>query len=110
MDNTSLDNQRLKGIDYCIQNGFKYEVFNDVISGSKINRDGLDLLFQKVYDKEISGIILYRWDRLQRQNRFIPNSTLSDVYKKEGLRFFWKGNGALCYRRKSRKTEPPMER
>ena len=69
MDNTSLDNQRLKGIDYCIQNGFKYEVFNDVISGSKINRDGLDLLFQKVYDKEISGIILYRWDRLQRQNR-----------------------------------------
>tara|TARA_B000000475_G_C15999919_1_gene448513 strand:+ start:690 stop:1493 length:804 start_codon:yes stop_codon:yes gene_type:complete len=37
-------------------------------------------------------------NRLQRQNRFIPNSTLSDVFKKEGLRFFWKGNGTNCVR------------
>lgn len=69
MDNTSLNNQKEKGIDYCKRNGFKYEIFNDVVSGSKVNRDGLDLLFQKIYDKEIDGIILYRWDRLQRENR-----------------------------------------
>ena len=69
MDNTSLNNQKEKGIDYCKKNGFKYEIFNDVVSGSKVNRDGLDLLFQKIYDKEIDGIILYRWDRLQRENR-----------------------------------------
>lgn len=37
-------------------------------------------------------------NRLQKQNRFIPNSTLSDVYKKEGLRHFWKGNGTNCIR------------
>ena len=37
-------------------------------------------------------------NRLQMQNRFIPNSTLRDVYKKEGLRYFWKGNGTNCVR------------
>ncbi len=37
-------------------------------------------------------------NRLQMQNRFIPNSTLRDVYKKEGLRHFWKGNGTNCVR------------
>ena len=36
--------------------------------------------------------------RIQRQNHFIPNSTLTDVYKKEGLRYFWKGNGTNCVR------------
>ena len=30
--------------------------------------------------------------RLQRQNSFIPNSTLRDVIKKEGIRYLWKGN------------------
>ena len=37
-------------------------------------------------------------NRIQKQNYFIPNSTLTDVYKKEGLRFFWKGNGVNCIR------------
>ena len=36
--------------------------------------------------------------RIQRQNYFIPNSTLTDVYKKEGFRYFWKGNGTNCVR------------
>lgn len=36
--------------------------------------------------------------RLQRQNSFIPNSTMRDVYRKEGLRYFWKGNGINCIR------------
>ena len=37
-------------------------------------------------------------NRIQRQNYFIPNSTLTDVYRKEGFRFFWKGNGSNCVR------------
>lgn len=37
-------------------------------------------------------------NRIQRQNYFIPNSTLKDVYKKEGIRYFWKGNGTNCVR------------
>ena len=37
-------------------------------------------------------------NRIQRQNYFIPNANLTDVYKKEGIRFFWKGNGVNCIR------------
>ena len=33
--------------------------------------------------------------RLQRQNSFIPNSTLRDVIKKEGIRYLWKGNAVV---------------
>ena len=37
-------------------------------------------------------------NRIQKQNYFIPNATMKDVYNKEGLRFFWKGNGVNCVR------------
>ncbi len=43
----------------------------------------------------VAPIELYR---LQRQNKFIPDSTLRDVYKKEGISYFWKGNGVNCIR------------
>ena len=36
--------------------------------------------------------------RIQRQNHFIPNSTLRDVCKKESFRYLWKGNGTNCIR------------
>lgn len=36
--------------------------------------------------------------RLQRQNSFMPNSTLKDVIKKEGVRYLWKGNMVNCVR------------
>jgi solute carrier family 25 (mitochondrial phosphate transporter), member 23/24/25/41 len=45
-----------------------------------------------------SAVAPIELNRLQMQNSFIPNSTLTDVYKKEGLRFFWKGNGTNCIR------------
>jgi len=31
--------------------------------------------------------------KIQRQNDFIPHTTLRDVFKKEGIRYLWKGNG-----------------
>lgn len=31
--------------------------------------------------------------KIQRQNYFIPHTTLRDVFKKEGIRYLWKGNG-----------------
>ena len=36
--------------------------------------------------------------KFQRQNFFIPNSTIRDVLKKEGFRYLWKGNGTNCLR------------
>ena len=35
-------------------------------------------------------------NRIQRQNYFIPNANLRDVYKKEGFRHYGKGNGTNC--------------
>ena len=43
----------------------------------------------------VAPIELYR---IQRQNSFIPSSTLKDVVKKEGVRHLWKGNGTNCIR------------
>ena len=36
--------------------------------------------------------------KIQRQNHFIPNSTLKAVLKKEGIRYLWKGNAINCLR------------
>ena len=62
MDNLSLDNQKERGIRYCDDNGYLYEVYSDVISGSKVLRVGLDELFQKIYDGRLDGIVLYELD------------------------------------------------
>jgi len=69
MDNLSLNNQKDRGIKYCEENEYGYETFFDVISGSKVKRDNLDILFKKIYDNELDGIVLYEWDRLQRENK-----------------------------------------
>ena len=36
--------------------------------------------------------------RLQKQNRFIPGSSLKHIFKNEGVFGFWKGNGVNCMR------------
>jgi solute carrier family 25 (mitochondrial phosphate transporter), member 23/24/25/41 len=36
--------------------------------------------------------------RLQKQNRFIPGSSLKHILKNEGVFGFWKGNGVNCMR------------
>ena len=36
--------------------------------------------------------------KIQRQNYFIPNSTIRDVLKKEGISYLWKGNLTNCIR------------
>lgn len=36
--------------------------------------------------------------KIQRQNSFMPNSTINAVIEKEGIRYLWKGNGVNCLR------------
>lgn len=52
----------------------------------------------------ISGIVsrtltapLELW-KLQRQNSFMPGSTIGGVVRDEGFRYLWKGNGTNCLR------------
>ncbi len=54
----------------------------------------LDNFFKGTVSSAISKTLtapIELW-RIQRQNHFIPNSTLKDVIKKEGIRYLWKGN------------------
>ena len=69
LEKSSLITQKKMGIEFCERKGFNYEVFNDVISGTKINRIELGKLVEKLYNKELEGIWLYNWDRLQREKR-----------------------------------------
>jgi len=75
----SIDNQKVRGIEYCDKLGYDYEIFEDVISGSKVNRKGLDDLFGKVLMGEINGILLYEWSRLSREKRLMVK--LEDLLK-----------------------------
>ena len=36
--------------------------------------------------------------KIQRQNAFMPDSSIRAVLRKEGVRYLWKGNGANCMR------------
>ena len=56
------------------------------------------LFFENFFVSSVASVIsktssapIELW-RIQRQNPFIPHSTLKDVIKKEGLRYLWKGN------------------
>jgi putative resolvase len=69
MDGTSLNNQKERGIKWCNSNGYNFEIYSDVISGSKVNRDGLNELYERIYSGDLDGILLYEWDRLSRENR-----------------------------------------
>ena len=69
MDGTSLENQKERGIKWCNNNGYNFEIYSDVISGSKVNRDGLNELYERIYSGDLDGILLYEWDRLSRENR-----------------------------------------
>ncbi len=59
----------------------------------------MDIFFQNFFISSLSSTIAktvsapFELFRIQRQNPFIPNSTLKKVIKKEGLRYLWKGNG-----------------
>ena len=61
-------------------------MYNDIISGAVAG---------VVSRTMVAPIELYR---VQRQNSFVPNSTIRDVMNREGIRHLWKGNGTNCIR------------
>ena len=62
----SIDFQKDKGSNYCIDNDYDFEVYEDVISGDIVNRDGMTVMFSKIYKKELDGFWIYDWNRLIR--------------------------------------------
>ena len=64
--NTSLLSQKLLGIEYCEINNYDYEVFEEIESGGKYEREEFLLLENKVKSGEIKGVWVYDNDRLSR--------------------------------------------
>lgn len=65
-DNTSLQNQREKGIEFCKRNEFEYEIFSEVISGGTSQRKELEKLEYKLLNGLLEGVWLFDWDRMIR--------------------------------------------
>ena len=67
-DNTSLQVQMEMGVKYCDSVGYEYEVFSEVISGTKkgIDRDKFRELEDKIFSGEIGGIWFFDYDRMIR--------------------------------------------
>lgn len=65
IDNTSLSNQKLRGIEFCERNGYEYEVFSEQISGGVVleDRKMFDKLSNSLLSGELDAIWLLSWDR-----------------------------------------------
>lgn len=64
--NTSLNNQRILGEEFCKKNNYDYEIFEDKESGNKYDRKNFLSLEEKVKSGDIKGIWVYDNDRLSR--------------------------------------------
>ena len=68
-ENTSLPKQIENGKKFCNDNDYQYEVFDEIVSGTKkgSDRDKFKKLEDKLYSKELDGIWIYDWDRMIRE-------------------------------------------
>jgi site-specific DNA recombinase len=67
----TLEQQELPLIEYCQKEGWEYEIFKDFASGSKESRPQLDVMIQKIRNKEFQAIMIFRLDRLGRSLRHL---------------------------------------
>ena len=79
----SLHDQVERGKDFCISNGYDFEVFKDGgYSGTLpiVERPQLDLLMTKVFLNEVKGVYVVDWDRFSRDDKvgFVLKTTFRD--------------------------------
>jgi site-specific DNA recombinase len=65
----SLENQKLKIHTYCDLHNFELDTIIEDAgkSGKDLNREGVQELIQKVKDKRIGAVLVYKLDRLSRK-------------------------------------------
>ena len=90
-ENESLDVQRNKGIKFCEYNGYEYEVFEDVVSGTKLGKDrkSFSELESEVWNGNIGGIWIYDWDRGMREMGV--GIVMRDFIVESGIKFWVNG-------------------
>lgn len=85
-DNSSLQTQRILGIEFCRINKYEYEIFEDVESGGSYKRFEFDNLKEKIINKNLDGIWVYDIDRISRDVG-VGEEFKNFVYKND-FRFF----------------------
>lgn len=65
-ENSSLENQRILGEEFCRMNNYEFVVFKDVESGGKLNRKEFSRLIELCKKKDLDGLWVYDNDRLSR--------------------------------------------
>ena len=80
-ENTSLENQRLLGVEFCKHNNYEYKVFTDVESGTIFKRKEFTKLLNECREGKLNGIWVYDNDRLGRDVDVSGDKFLSDQQK-----------------------------
>jgi DNA invertase Pin-like site-specific DNA recombinase len=62
----TLEQQEVPLMEYCKKENWEFEVSKDFASGTKESRPQLDMMMQKIRNKEFDAVIIYRLDRLGR--------------------------------------------
>jgi len=83
----SLENQQVKIRTYCDLHNFELETIIEDAgkSGKDLNREGVQELIQKVKDKRIGAVLVYKLDRLSR--KVIDTLNLIELMKKNHVEF-----------------------
>jgi site-specific DNA recombinase len=83
----SLENQKVKICTYCDLHNFELETIIEDAgkSGKDLNREGVQELIQKVKDKRIGAVLVYKLDRLSR--KVIDTLNLIELMKKNHVEF-----------------------
>jgi DNA invertase Pin-like site-specific DNA recombinase len=83
----SLENQQLKIRTYCDLHNLELETIIEDAgkSGKDLNREGIQELIQKVKDKRIGAVLVYKLDRLSR--KVIDTLNLIELMKKNHVEF-----------------------
>jgi site-specific DNA recombinase len=83
----SLENQKVKIRTYCDLHNFELETIIEDAgkSGKDLNREGIQELIQKVKDKRIEAVLVYKLDRLSR--KVIDTLNLIEMMKKNHVEF-----------------------
>lgn len=81
----TLEQQEVPLIEYCKKENWEYEVFKDFASGSKESRPQLDIMMQRIRNKEFDAVMIYRLDRLGRSLKHLLQ--LVEEFSNKKVRF-----------------------
>jgi len=65
-EDQTLEQQRQPLIEKCEREGWKYQIFEEKISGAKLSRTQLDLMMHAIRNREFNIVMVWKLDRLGR--------------------------------------------